>query len=374
MRFARSLPLFGLILAVGLSGIWVSLVAAQVSPVAPENLRCSGQPAPALPGPDWKVLPVWEWRELYRVDSPIGSSDGPYAVAVDRQCNSYVTDSEHFSIVKLSPDGAVLAKWSLPGERAAGESSSPRGVAVDGQGNVYVTDTPRDRVYKFSPQGQVTATWGNCPDGGAACDPKLPGRFISPEGIAVDGSGTVFVSETAGGRVQKLAGDGRSLAVWDLAGRGLGDLFIPGSLAVDQGGFLYMSEAYNDQIVKFDPNSGAIVGRWGGTRGGDAGQFHGPLGIGVDAADNLYVSDSGNWRVQKLGPDGTFIDQWRNCLDGDPPCQFPDAGSDPGQFFNSRGVALDGQGTVYVADTANKRLQRLMIVDWVLVPPPEEGS
>jgi sugar lactone lactonase YvrE len=182
----------------------------------------------------------------------------------------------------------------------------------------------------------------------------------------------VFVAETAGGRVQKLASDGKSLAVWDLAGRGLGDQFIPGSLALDQGGFLYMSEAYNDRIVKFDPQNGSVVGRWGGTRGSDGGQFHGPLGIGVDAGGNMYVSDSGNWRVQKLGPDGTFIDQWRNCLDGDPPCQFADAGSDPGQFFNSRGVAVDGQGTVYVADTANKRLQRLMIVDYVLVPPPED--
>src|SRR5438105_1629834 len=176
MACAPRLPLFGLILAIGLSGVSVSQVAAHVSPVAPENLRWPGQAPPAATGPDWTVLPVWEWREVDRVDSPIGSSDGPYAVAVDRQCNSYLTDSEHFKIVKLSPDGGVVAQWSLPGERAAGESSSPRGVAVDGQGNVYVTDTPRDRVYKFSPQGQVTATWGNCPDGGAACDPKLPGR------------------------------------------------------------------------------------------------------------------------------------------------------------------------------------------------------
>src|SRR5438445_5216086 len=129
MAFARRLSLFSLILAVGLSGVVVSPVAAQVSPVAPENLRCPGQPAPAAPGPDWKVMPVWEWREVYRVDSPIGSSDGPYAVAVDRQCNSYLTDSEHFKIVRLSPDGGVVAQWSLPGERAAGESSSPRGVA-----------------------------------------------------------------------------------------------------------------------------------------------------------------------------------------------------------------------------------------------------
>jgi DNA-binding beta-propeller fold protein YncE len=279
----------------------------------------------------------------------------------------------HFQITKLSKEGNIVAQWPLPGgARPDGESSSPRGIAVDGQGNVYITDTPRDRVYKYSPQGQVIATWGACPDGGTACDPKLPGRFISPEGIAVDGAGNVFVAEVASGRVQKLSGDGKSQAVWEIASRGLGDSTILGSLAIDQSGFLYMTEAYNDRVVKFDPNSGAVVARWGGTRGEDGGQFHGPLGVGVDAAGNLYVSDSGNWRVQKLDPSGAFIDQWRNCLTED--CGFVSSGTDPGQFFNSRGVAVDGQGTVYVADTANKRLQRLMIVDWILIPPPADGA
>jgi tripartite motif-containing protein 71 len=346
-----------------------------VSPAAPENLRCPGlpsPPAPALPGPGWKTDPVWEWRDLVHVEGTLGSGDGPYAVALDRQCNSYVTDSQHFRILKLSPDGTMLAQWSLPGERAPGESSSPRGVAVDAQGNVYATDASRDRVYKFSPQGQVTATWGLCPDGGVTCDPTLPGRFISPEGIAVDGAGNVFVAEAAGQRVQKLSKDGKSLGVWGLKERGLGDQFIAGSLSIDQGGFVYLSEAYNNLVVKFDPGSGAVVGKWGGPEGAGPGQFHGPFGVGVGADGSLFVSDSGNWRVQKLGPDGSFQSQWRNCLDGDPPCQFPDAGADPGQFMESRGIVVDGQGSVYVADTDNKRVERFMIVDWTLTPPPEQ--
>jgi DNA-binding beta-propeller fold protein YncE len=349
-----------------------AMPAQQVSPAAPENLRCPGRPAPPLPGPGWTAEPVWEWRDLVHVEGTLGSGDGPYAVAVDRQCNSYVTDSQHFRILKLTPDGTVAAQWSMPGERGAGESSSPKGVAVDSLGNVYATDSPRDRVYKFSPQGQVIATWGLCPDGGVTCDPKGPGRFISPAGIAVDGAGNVYVAEAAGGRVQKLTSDGKPVAIWDLAGKGLGELFIPGSLSIDQGGFVYLAEAYNDLVVKFDPGSGAVVGRWGGTRGSEPGQLHGPLGVGVGADGSLYVSDSGNWRVQKLGPDGAFQAHWRNCLDGDPPCQFPDAGADPGQFMASRGIAVDGQGSVYVADTDNKRVQRLMIVDWNLIPPPEE--
>jgi DNA-binding beta-propeller fold protein YncE len=360
--------LFGLIQVVPALGA----PAGQVGPAAPDNLRCPGRPAPPLPGPGWQVGPVWAWQELIRVEGEIGSSDGPHAVALDRQCNSYVADSQHFRILKLNRDGNVVAQWSLPGQRGAGESSAPGGVAVDSQGNVYATDTPRDLVYKFSPQGTVVATWGNCPDGQQFCDPTLPGRFLSPTGIAVDGAGNVFVSETAGDRVQKLSPNGQPVARWNLKGKGIGDLFLPGGLSIDQGGFVYLVETYNNLVLKFDPASGAIVGRWGGPIGDEPGQFHGPSGVGVDAAGNLYVTDRDNWRVQKLGPDGSFQAHWRNCLDGDPPCEFPGAGTEPGQFFVAQGVTVDGQGSLYVADTGNKRIQRLVIVDWVLIPPPED--
>ncbi len=339
--------------------------AQQVAPSAPENLRCGGVKAPPLPGPGWHVVPIWEWRNVTQVDGTIGSGNGPYAVALDRNCNAYFTDSPNFQILKLSPQGEVVARWPMPGERAPGESSSPRGVAVDTKGNVYATDTPRDRVYKFSPQGQVSAVWGVCDTPTPAnsyCDPKQPGRFISPEGIAVDGADNVYVAEAAGNRIQKLSADGKSIAVWDLKSVLGVELMIPGSLAVDQGGFLYLSEGYNNQVVKLDPGSGKVVGRWT--------NFHTPLGVGVDGVGNVYVSDTGNWRVVKLAPDGGLLDQWRNCLDGDPPCDIPDAGDQPGQFMAARGIAIDGQGTVYVADTNNQRLQRLMIVDFELIPPP----
>jgi hypothetical protein len=96
----------------------------QVAPSAPDNLRCQLSKAPEPPGPGWQVVPVWEWRELYRVDSPTGSSDGPYAVAVDRDCNIYLTDAEHFQILKLDRGGAMMQRLTMPGDRAPGESSS----------------------------------------------------------------------------------------------------------------------------------------------------------------------------------------------------------------------------------------------------------
>jgi len=344
--------------------------ASQVAATAPENLRCQLSTPPPSPGPGWQVVPVWEWQDLFHVDSPRGSSDGPYAVAVDHDCNIYLTDAEHFQVLKLDRGGVVMRSFKMPDDRAPGESSSPRGVAVDNQGNVYATDTPRDRIVKFSPRGEVVAVWGECDHATEAnhfCDTKQPGRFISPEGIAIDGAGHVFVAEVAGKRLQRMTLDGKPEAVWDLTA--LGDLSIPGTLSVDQGGFVYMAEAFNNQVVKFDPGSGKLVGKWGGQRGSEPGQFHNPLGVGVDLGGNMYVSDQDNWRVQKLAPDGAFLDQWRYCIDGDPPCNWPDAGDQPGQFFASRGITLDAAGSVYVADTANKRLQRFVIVDYELIPP-----
>src|SRR5438477_11712852 len=108
MSFGRTLALRGLILAVGL-GISVSAVTAQISAIAPENLRCSGQPAPPAPGPGWQVLPVWEWREVHPVGSPIGSSEGPVAGALGRQGNRYRTRPDPFIGLQLPPRGGAVA-------------------------------------------------------------------------------------------------------------------------------------------------------------------------------------------------------------------------------------------------------------------------
>jgi DNA-binding beta-propeller fold protein YncE len=205
------------------------------------------------------------------------------------------------------------------------------------------------------------------------CDAKQPGRFQGPEAIAIDGQDNVYVAEAAGVRIQKLSTEGQSRAIWNLQGRGVGEFFILGSISLDQAGYVYISDGYNNQVLKFDPNNGNIVGVWGGSPGGEPGQLDLPLGVGVDTDGNLYVSESDNWRVQKLAPDGGFLAQWRLCLDGDP-CTLSTAGQGLGEFMASRAITVDGQGTVYVADTGNKRLQRLMIVDFILVPPPDEEA
>ena len=87
------------------------------------------------------------------------------------------------------------------------------------------------------------------------------------------------------------------------------------------------------------------------------GQFWAPRGVAVDGAGNLYVADTKNQRIQKLSPDGEPLAQWGS------------AGSAPGQFRNPSGVAVDGAGNLYVADTENNRVQVL----W-LAGQPELGA
>ena len=154
----RASMLFGL-LAVGLNLRSSPIAAAPTEQAAaPEALRCPGR---TLPSPPERWRWEWQWEVLdgYRLGGTVAEDDGPYAVALDRQCNLYVADAPNKRVLKLNPDGAVIATWPAP-RGAAGESSSPRGIAVDAQGNIYISDTPRDVVLKLSPSGTVLATWG----------------------------------------------------------------------------------------------------------------------------------------------------------------------------------------------------------------------
>jgi DNA-binding beta-propeller fold protein YncE len=77
------------------------------------------------------------------------------------------------------------------------------------------------------------------------------------------------------------------------------------------------------------------------------GQFDSPFGVAVDPDGSIYVADTGNQRIQKLAPTGEPLAQWGG------------KGKDPGQFARPEGVAVDGEGNVYVADTENHRIQKL---------------
>jgi DNA-binding beta-propeller fold protein YncE len=98
-----------------------------------------------------------------------------------------------------------------------------------------------------------------------------------------------------------------------------------------------------------DNNRYSLVAIWGSEGTGD-GEFDRTHGIAIDSADNVYLSDMGNFRVQKFDSNGNFITKWGS------------EGTGEGQFNIPEGIDIDSSGNVYVADTHNSRIQKFAIV------------
>jgi DNA-binding beta-propeller fold protein YncE len=130
----------------------------------------------------------------------------------------------------------------------------------------------------------------------------------------------------------------------------------PKGVALDRKCNVYLADTETSRVIKVSPN-GDTLAMWGG-EGRDTGQFHRPAAVAVDADGNVYVADSGNDRIAKLSPNGDSVAVWQYCLPGSTPCT-PAPGHDPGQFFDPEGIAVDGQGNVYVSEVNNNRIQKL---------------
>ena len=274
-----------------------------------------------------------------------GSSDGqfslPFGVAVDSSENVYVADYDNHRIQKFTSSGAFLSKWGSEGD-GAGQFRMPTGVAVDSSGNVYVADDRLNSVQKFTSSGTYLMQWGSTGTG--------DGQFYSSWGVAVDSSGNVYVTDDGLNRVQKFTSSGVFLTKWGSLGSGDGQFEVVRGIAIDPQGNVYVGDQGNNRIQKFT-SSGVFLTKWGSPGNGD-GQLFSPIGMAVDGTGNVYVADEGNRRIQKFTPSGAFIARWGSAGGGDGEFSF---------ILNqeaSVGVAVDGSGNVYVADTENYRIQK----------------
>jgi sugar lactone lactonase YvrE len=171
------------------------------------------------------------------------------------------------------------------------------------------------------------------------------------------------VADTLNHRIQVFGPDGAFLRSFGSFGSGEGQFYEPRGVAVDAQGNIYVADTWNARVVKLGPD-GAFLKAWGSgdqdfgggrratvTDGSEAGNaaaplgFFGPRGVAVDAQGNVYVADTGNKRIVVTDGEGNFKSQWGSF------------GSEPGQFSEPIGVAVDADGTVYVGDTWNGRVQ-----------------
>ncbi|MDL1944911.1 6-bladed beta-propeller [Chloroflexi bacterium CFX2] len=178
-----------------------------------------------------------------------------------------------------------------------------------------------------------------------------PNPFNRPTGLAVDPEGILYVVDAGNSRIQKFDKDGKFILMWGKQGAGDGEFNFHrnndvdlGGVAVDSQGNVYVADMQNRRVQKFDSN-GSFLLKWG-SQGNEDGQFLSALDVAVDGRGNVYVIDDYRDDVQKFDPNGNFL------------LKFGGDGSGDGQFENVGLLTVDAQGNVYVADMGNYRVQK----------------
>jgi DNA-binding beta-propeller fold protein YncE len=254
-------------------------------------------------------------------------------LAHDQQGNIYVSDtdqgqqnSHRARIVKLSPTGQLLSEWHVF-TAFHGFPSGPWGIAVDVSGTIYVSDAGDNTIKKLSPTGTLLATWGKT---GSA-----PGELNFPYGVAVDGQGNVYVADLRNSRIQKFSSTGTLLAVFGNTGSSTERLRSPTGIDVDAQGNVYVSDVRNHRIMKFS-SEGKFLLTW--SQAGSK-QFSSAKVLTLDQAGNVYLADSRNFRVVKFSPTGKVLAIWEQPMNVPP-----------------LGITVDPQGNIYVAVKSIRKL------------------
>ena len=313
----------------------------------------------------------------------------PVGVALDGSGNLYVTDSPDSTIRKMTPDGMVTTVAGSSGNKGGRDGSGsvarfnkPQGLAVDGSGNIYVADKDNDTIRKITPEGMVTTVAGSAGNSGSNDGPASEARFSHPFGVAVDGSGCIYVADMSNDTIRKITPDGMVTTVAGCAGiRGKKDgpgnlarFSLPVGVAVDGSANVYVADMNNETIRKIAPDGMVTTlagspGDHGNADGiGTAARFFAPYGVAVDARGNIYVADSLNGTIRKITPDGmvTTLAGSAGVIGSS------DGAGSSARFRGPMGVAVDGNGNLYVADSQNYTIRK--ITRAAVVAPPMSGD
>ncbi|MFI5161292.1 MAG: gliding motility-associated C-terminal domain-containing protein [Sphingobacteriales bacterium] len=298
----------------------------------------------------------------------------PYGIAIDGNGTLFVADDINNAIRKITP-GGVVTTMSLTGPAFNGLKS----IAIDKGGNLYTADAGNNEIKKISPSGLVTIIAGNLSTGSADGN-GATASFNMPNGVALDGSGNIYVADygnhiirkiTPAGIVTTLAGNGQPGST-DGAGP-VASFRYPTGVAVDVTGNVYVADGGNGLIRKITSN-GNVTTFAGNTNGngvtdglGTAASFGDPIGIVVNTAGYIFVADGLTNTIRKISPAGlvsTIAGGTKGSADG--------IGTSA-DFYGPNGVTIDFKGNIYVSDSFNNLIRKVSITGYTIDKPLPAG-
>ena len=326
----------------------------------------------------------------------------PWGIAADRDGSVYVAEWGNSTIRKLH---MISSNWvvstivgiagkagSADGTNAEARLNHPHGIVTDNSGNLYFADTFNNTIRSITHNKNnwvVTTIAGRSGVFGSNDGTNSDAQFNNPGGITMDRHGDLFVSDVANNTIRKLTPVGSGWAVTTIAGLtgniqeshvfhpayGSADgtnsdarFFAPFGVAADSHGDLYVTDYENSTIRKVTQSgtnwvvttvaglaeqSGYVDGTNGTTR------FDHPRAIAIDQDDNIYVDDTGTDTIRLIKHVGTnYVVKtivglpWR--------WGYADGTNNTPQFDSSSGIALDGVGNIYLADTGNDAIRQIV--------------
>jgi len=250
----------------------------------------------------------------------------PASLALDREGNIYVADTNNHVVRKITPAKVVTTLAGKPGQAGSDDGPAasarfnyPTGVAIDSQGNAWVADFGNHLLRRVTPQGMVSTVAGVAGESGSADGSGPAARFNQIHGVAVDATGNAYAADFGNHTIRKISANGAVTTLAGLAGNpGSNDglaatarFCAPYAVAVDSAANVYVADTSNQTIRKITPDGfvNTIAGQPGNAGSidgpGPAARFAIPAGITVDSARNIYVADFGNYSIRKITPDGT---------------------------------------------------------------------
>lgn len=324
-------------------------------------------------------------------NGPTAQFSSPQAIAIDPSGNAYITDYFNHKIKKITPEGMVTTfagsiQGFAEGTGTASQFSYPTGIVCDANGNLYVADSGNARIRKITPAGVVSTYAGSGIDGyedGAA----LSAQFLFMRFLAIDASNNLYVADNGNNRIRKVSSTGQVTTVAGSGGYGYDDgpvatanIGEPIGVTIDPAGNLYVSQAgdfgyirkiSNGQVVKItgmNLPTDYLDGIAGIARVSEPGNLR------SDANGNIYIVDAGNGLIRKYDPNTNSISTYagafnyvrsgsgRERIGG----VFKDGPANEALFNAPADCLFNSKGDLFIVEQTNNMVRKVSSVELTL--------